>query len=243
MLTLSKNNFTKKSNNPESFQVFYYQLNIMRRLMKKVILFVCAVFLLTSVSNAQNYGKQGIWEIGGVAMFASNTIVSNGTSLDGTVSVFFANTPVYYFVMEGLAIGIVPEFASISIGQELAGSDVTLSAFGGFLSAEYVFKTGGNVYPYLEGRFGYNSVNISTGNVIIPLKTTSTQQTVGVDETISGIGFGFSGGIKVEIARGALLNFGVGYQMRTFNPDAWEGDRNGLNSIVAAAGFSVFLGR
>lgn len=207
--------------------------------MKKLILFICAAFLLTSFTNAQNYGKQGVWEIGGLAMYANTKLVANGETVDGSVGIFFANVPAYYFIMEGLMVGVIPEFVSVTVSQELAGSETTLSAFGGYVSAAYVFKTGGNVYPYLEGRFGYNSVNVTTDIALV--KSAGTQQAA-IDETLSGIGFGFSGGIKVQIARGALLNFGVGYQMRTVNPDNWEGDRNGVNVIVAMAGFSIFLG-
>ncbi|MGD8307538.1 MAG: hypothetical protein PVF17_12850 [Ignavibacteria bacterium] len=208
--------------------------------MKKLILLFCAVFLLTSFTNAQNYGKQGVWELGGMVMYANTTLVANGETVDGSVGVFFANVPAYYFIMEGLQIGIIPEFVSVSVSEELAGSETTLSAFGGYVSAAYVFKTGGNVYPFLEGRFGYNSVNVTTDIALI--KSAGTQQAA-LDETLSGIGFGFSGGIKVQIARGALLNFGVGYQMRTVNPEDYDGDRNGINVIVASAGFSIFLGR
>jgi len=175
-------------------------------------------------------------------MYANNSIVSGGETLDESVSIFFANVPVYYLVADGLQIGVIPEFVSVGVSD---GVDVTLSMFGGFFSTAYVFKTGGSVYPFIEGRIGYNSINISTtGDLGIGLEKGNSIAQEEIDETLSGIGWGFSGGIKVQLGKAALLNFGVGYQQRTTNPEENPGDlRNGLNVISVLAGFSVFLGR
>jgi len=209
--------------------------------MKKLISFFTCIFLIAAFTlNAQDFGRKGTWEIGGLVMYANNSIVAGGETLDETVSIFFANVPVYYLVTDGLQIGVVPEFVSIGVSD---GVDVTLSMFGGFFSTAYVFKTGGNVYPFIEGRIGYNSITVSSSEDIVLGKGSGIEQDV-IDETLSGIGWGFSGGIKVQLGKAALLNLGVGYQQRTANPEENTGDlRNGLNVISVLAGFSVFLGR
>lgn len=210
--------------------------------MKKFIPFLICAFVIVSVNlNAQDFGRKGIWELGGLVMYANNSIVVDGQSQDESLNFFFINVPVYYMPVDGWQIGVVPEFVSVGIGGDV---DATLSVFGAFLSTAYVFKTGGSVYPFIEGKIGYNSVNVSVGTVpnLELNKTTGIQQNE-VDETLSGIGWGFSGGIKVQIARGALINFGVGYQQRTANPENWEGGRVGLDVITVQAGFAVFLGK
>lgn len=210
--------------------------------MKKFIPFLICAFIAVSVNlSAQDFGRKGIWELGGLVMYANNSIVVDGQSQDESLNFFFINVPVYYMPVDGWQIGVVPEFVSVGIGGDV---DATLSVFGGFLSTAYVFKTGGSVYPFIEGKIGYNSVNVSVGTVpsIELSKTTEVQQNE-VDETLSGLGWGFSGGIKIQIARGALLNLGVGYQQRTANPENWEGGRVGLDVITVQAGFAVFLGK
>jgi hypothetical protein len=209
--------------------------------MKKVILFFMCIFLTATIAlNAQDFGRKGLWELGGLVMYANNNIVVDGESMDESLGFFFINVPVYYMPVDGWQIGIAPEFVSVSLGGE---ADVSLSVFGGFFSTAYVFKTGGSVYPFIEGRIGYNSINVSTGEIDLEIEKTTGVQQDQVDETLSGIGWGFSGGIKVQIARGALLNLGIGYQQRTANPEDWDGGRIGLDVITVQAGFAVFLGR
>lgn len=210
--------------------------------MKKLLSFFTCIFLVAAFTlNAQDFGRKGTWEVGGLVMYANNSIILDGESLDESISFFFVNVPVYYMVADGLQIGVVPEFVSVGLSD---GIDVSLSVFGGFFSTAYSFKTGGSVYPFLEGRIGYNSVTISVSEVPdLELEKGNAIQQDEIDETASGIAWGFSGGIKVQIARGALLNFGVGYQQRTATPEEWEGGRVGLDVITVQAGFSVFLGR
>ena len=214
--------------------------------MKKLISFFACIFLVAAFTlNAQDFGRKGTWEIGGLVMYANNTIVTDGeTEVNGvgtSVNLFFINVPVYYMVIDGLQIGIVPEFMSANVSS--GDNDLTLSLFAGFFSTAYVFNTGGSVYPFIEGRIGYNSITQSqSGNS--PLGKGSGIAQEDTDQTFSGIGWGFSGGIKVQLGKAALLNFGVGYQQRTANwEDATDDLRDGVNVISVLAGFSVFLGR
>jgi len=255
--------------------------------MKKLILLFSIVFLFTSLSNAQDYGKKGIWELGGSASFTSNSFVIDGHSdrigddpannITGieipSATTILINFPVSYFIMDGLNIGLVPEFLSANVSQESV--DITTSAYGIFFSAGYAFKTGGSVYPFINGMVGYSAANISLsadssgfGSLLGGLAKTNnaeaTNTTTSVlDETASGLGWGVTGGIKIQISKGALLTLGVGYHQRTYDPpetvtifgqEVQTGtqdqngnvqplDRTGVNSIVISLGFSVFLGK
>ncbi len=210
-------------------------------------IFLAAAFTL----NAQDYAKKGIFELGGLVMYANNTFVLDGeTEFDiGTgqaesvsINFFFVNMPLSYFVIDGLQIGVIPEYVSVGLD---VGGDVTLSTLGIYFASAYNFNLKSSVYPFIQGRFGYNHINLSASG-------DNPAETGDQDLTFSGIGWGFSGGIKIQIAKGALLSLGVGYQQRTTDPDSpadvgfpadYDLGRVGLNVIVVQAGFSVFLGR
>ena len=209
--------------------------------MKRLLTIISCILIFSASITAQDYAKKGLWDLGGLILYSNNTIVADGVTQDETVSVFFVDLPVNYFIIDGLSIGVVPEFLSVGVSD---GVDITMSAFGIYFSTAYNFNMKGSVYPFIEGRIGYNSININVKEIpeLGLAKGNATTQDA-VDETLSGIGWGFTGGIKVQIAKGALVNLGVGYQQRTINPENWEGDRNGLNVISVLAGFTVFLGK
>jgi hypothetical protein len=257
--------------------------------MNKLVLLFSTVFLLTSFTVAQNYAKKGTWEFGGSASFTSNSFVVDGESEIGgdpannvrgfeipTTTTILFNIAVGYFVVDGLQIGLVPEYLNANVGDE--SFDVTTSAYGIFFSTSYAFNTGGSVYPFLGGMVGYSAANISLdadtsglGSLLGGLgglpKTTGTQTTNTTgsifDETASGLGWGVTGGIKIQISKGALLSLAVGYHQRTYDPPETisvfgteiptgnldpDGnivplDRTGINSFVVSLGFSVFLGK
>jgi hypothetical protein len=220
--------------------------------MKKFVLLFSFIFLFSSFTiTAQDYAKKGVFELGGLVMYANNTVVAGGETdfdigggqtTDVSISFFFANVPLSYFVIDGLQIGIIPEFVSVGLDASGLNADATLSVLGIYFATAYNFNLKSSVYPFIQGRFGYNSINISSNTDPNTLLKTSQETTL--DETLSGIGWGFSGGIKVQLGKAGLLSFGAGYQQRTANPDPNEGDlRNGLNVITVQAGFSVFLGK
>jgi len=232
--------------------------------MKKLLSFFTCIFLVAAFTlNAQDYAKKGVWELGGSISYSNNSLVINGESgeMDGfeipSISTFMVNIPVYYFVVDGWQIGLVPEFVSLSSGTD--DFDFSTSAYGIFFSTSYNFKTGGSVYPFIEGRVGYSAANLSLDADIDLgefelLKGNAVQQDNMLDETLSGLGWGFSGGIKIQVGKAALINLGVGYQQRTYDPEetitvageeieVGEFDRNGINTILVSAGVSIFLGR
>ena len=223
-----------------------------------ICIFLAAVFTL----NAQDYAKKGVWELGGSISYSNNSLVIDGESgeMDGfnipSINTFMVNIPVYYFVVDGWQIGLIPEYVSLSVGSDQL-FDVSTSAYGIFFSTAYNFKTGGSVYPFIEGRVGYSAASLTLDADISGIelfKGNAIQQDNVLDETLSGLGWGFSGGIKIQVGKAALINLGAGYQQRTYDPDetitiageeipTGEFDRNGINTILVSAGVSIFLGR
>ena len=76
--------------------------------MKKLVLFFSVIFIISSITSAQDYAKKGTWELGGSASFTSNSFVVDGESGDiapgvemPTATTFLLNIPVGYFVVDG----------------------------------------------------------------------------------------------------------------------------------------------
>ena len=184
--------------------------------MKHFYKFAGIIFMLSALNLfSQDFAKKGIWELGGNISYTSLTGVSNGETSENSLSTFSLDVPVYYFVIDGLALGLIPSYANLSFGESSA------SAFDILFGLAYNITTGGAAYPYGEGRIGYN--------------TTSN------GESESGIVWAVIGGVKVQVGGNALINFGIEYSQRTLERSGYEGDRNGTNVFAIRAGFAIFL--
>jgi hypothetical protein len=182
-------------------------------------------FVLVSSLSAQ-YARKGVIELGGQISFSSTTFVSDGETLDDSQTNFSFLPQFGYFLVNNIELVLVPVFSSTSYG------DMSSSSYGILFMPTYVFKTQGNLYPYLAGMVGYNSMtseNKIGGNT--------------VESTSSGLSYGAQGGVKIQVGNSALINFGILYQMRTMEDEDWKGDRNGTNVLGIAAGVSIFLGK
>jgi hypothetical protein len=189
--------------------------------MKKCFLIFLSFITIVCLNvKAQDFGKKGVIETGGTISFSSITSVSDGETADESTTIFSLQPAIGYFIVDGFEIGLAPAFTSLSSG------DNTTSMFGIFLAPAYNFNTGGKVYPFIEGRIGYNTVNTDDGQT---------------DQTLSGLSYGGRGGIKVQLGGSSLLNLGVEYMLITLNPEDWEGDRNGVNYLAVSAGWTVFF--
>jgi hypothetical protein len=175
--------------------------------------------MVASLVFAQDFAKQGVVELGGTVSFSSSTSVNNGETADESTTNFSFTPIVGYFFIDNFELALFPRYQSTSY------ADKTSSNFAIFLMPAYHFSTGGNIYPFIAGAIGYNTY-------------TSTS-----DNTYSGISFGGLAGIKMQVAKGAIINFGVNYFMFTYNPEDWDGDRNGNNDLEISAGIGIFLGR
>jgi hypothetical protein len=183
-----------------------------------IVFFACGVSLF-----AQNFAKKGTLELGGSVGFTSTTGVSNGETADESETNFMFNPYVGYFFMNSFEVGLIPSFSTSSFG------DQSLSSFGVLLAPAYNFDLGNCWYPFIEGRIGYNTITYDPG-------------IQGVDEsTISGLEWGFRGGVKAQVGNNALVNVGVFYRNVTMDPEDWDGDRNGFNQFGIEVGVAIFL--
>ena len=187
--------------------------------MRKFVVIFISFLTVIAVSNpklyAQDYAKQGTWEVGGSISYTSNTTVSQGESSDEAFGLFLFDVPVYYFVIDGLELGIIPAYENLSFG------DNSISAFDILFGAAYNIKTKSVAYPFIEGRIGYN--------------TTSN------GDTRSGMAWAVIGGVKVQVGGNALINIGIGYSQSTLELENHEGGRSGTNTFGVRAGFIVFF--
>jgi len=190
--------------------------------MYKILSAVYLIILITCPLRAQEFGTEGVWETGGGISFASITAVVDGESVDNSLNEFKLFIPVFYFVTNGLEIGLVPSFELYSMGES------STIGFGFYPAIAYNINLESNIYPYIEGRIGYQTISTSTGSD---------------DVTLDGLGWSILGGIKTEIGGNILLNFGLGYAQQTLENESWEGERSGKNLIAFNIGISMFLGK
>jgi len=191
--------------------------------MKKFFYSFLLLFVLGSVSiNAQHFTGKGVWEFGGGVGFSSSTGVFDGESADDAFTTFTFEPYMGYFVINNLELGLIPSFQSQSMG------DISISSFGVYFAPAWNFDLQSNLFPFIEGRIGYNSATYDDGET---------------DQTLSGLAYGGRGGLKLQLGNSALVNVSIGYTMITLNPEDWDGSRNGSNDFDIMAGFTVFLGK
>ncbi len=185
--------------------------------MKHSYSIVGIIFMLSALNlNGQDFAKKGIWELGGNISYTSITGVNNGETSENSLGTFTLDVPVYYFVIDGLALGLIPSYINLSFGESSA------SAFDILFGLAYNIATNSQAYPYGEGRIGYN--------------TTSN------GDSESGIVWAVIGGVKVQVGGNALINIGIEYSQSTLERSGHEGGRNGTNVFAIRAGFAIFLG-
>jgi outer membrane protein len=191
--------------------------------MKNFFSFFFLVLLFGSITlNAQDFAKKGAIELGGSVGFSSTTAVFDGETADNALSTFLIQPYIGYFVVDNLELALVPSLVYQSIG------DFSSTAFGVFFAPAWNFDLkDSKIFPYIEGRIGYNTVNVDNGLT---------------DNTNNGIAWGARGGAKFQLGNSALVNASVGYTQFTLEPDNWEGDRVGSNVFDLMAGFTVFFG-
>jgi len=193
--------------------------------MKKLTFLFTALFVFTSLSFAQNFATKGTIEAGGGIGFSSQTGVSDGKSASESSTYFSIYPYVGYFIIDCVELGLIPSFSTSSQG------DNSTSSFGVYFAPAYNFNLKSNVFPFIEGKIGYNTSSSDDGN-------SATD-----DPTYSGLAWGFTGGVKVKIGNSALVKLAAYYDQITMNADGWSGGRNGENIFGVNAGFTIFFGR
>jgi len=195
--------------------------------MKNFFYLLTITFIVGSISlSAQNFANKGVWEFGGGIGFSSTTFVFDGESGDDALTTFMFEPYIGYFVINSLELGLIPSFETTSFG------DFSSNSFGIYFAPAWNFDLQSNVFPFIEGRIGYNT------------STTTIEDEEGdEEETLSGLAYGARGGVKVQLGNSALVNASIGYMMTTMEPDGWEGDRVGSDGFDLMVGFTVFLGK
>lgn len=191
--------------------------------MKKLYSLLAVLLAFTSLSFSQNFATKGTIEAGGSLGFSSTTNVSNGETADNSSTTFRIEPYIGYFITNGLELGIVPSFSTSSFG------DNSSTSFGGYFAPAWNFDLRSNLFPFIEGRIGYNSYDDGIS--------------ITDDPSYGGIAQGVRGGVKVKLGNSGLFNVSLSYDQMTMNPEDWDGDRNGQNVLAANAGFTVFFGR
>ncbi|MEE9450993.1 MAG: outer membrane beta-barrel protein [Ignavibacteriaceae bacterium] len=190
--------------------------------MKKLLVLIGCISLLSIISiDAQDFANEGIWEVGGGIGFNSTTGVSDGETDDESLTQFWFNPYVGYFVVDGVELGLIPTLSILSQG------DASLTSFGILFAPAYNFDLGNCWYPFIEGRVGYNTSTLDPGE--------------GDSHTDSGLEWGFRGGVKAQVGNAALVNAGLFYSQITMNHEDWDGGRNGENVFGIEVGFTVFV--
>jgi hypothetical protein len=192
--------------------------------MKKFFYLLVLTLVVGSVSlSAQNFAKKGVWELGGMIGFSSTTAIFDGESGDEALTQFTFEPYIGYFVINGLELGLIPSFSSLSQG------DASISSFDIYFAPAWNFDLQSKAFPYLEGRIGYGTATYDSGE--------------GDDETLSGLSWGARGGLKYQLGSSAIVNASLGYTQSTLNPKDWDGGRNGTNVFDVMAGFTIFFGK
>jgi hypothetical protein len=190
--------------------------------MRKITILFAALFVFTSISFSQNFATKGTIEVGGSLGFSSTTYVSDGQSSTNSLSTVKLEPYIGYFVVNSFELGFIPSFTSQNYG------DNSVSSFGIYFAPAWNFNLKSNLFPFLEGRIGYN---------------TSTSDDGTGKSTYSGLAWGLRGGVKVKVGNSALVNLALSYDQITKNPKDWSGDRNGTNVFGINAGFTIFIGK
>lgn len=185
--------------------------------MKNLSIFFVAILLICSNSLwAQDFANKEIWELGGTISFVNSTAVHNGQSSESSLSTFSLNVPVYYFIIDGLELGLIPQFQNLSSG----GSSASLFAL--LAGIAYNLKTKSAAYPFFEGQVGFNTASNGSSR--------------------SGIIWSLNAGAKIQIGSQGLARIGLFYEQRTLNSSNNEGGRNGTDTWGLNVGFAMFFG-
>lgn len=188
--------------------------------MKKSFLNIYFIVIIIIDLNAQEYATKETIEFGGSVSYTNVTSVVDGSSIGTSLNQFSLAVPLHYFPVNGFAIGFVPALDYYNMENS------SVIGLGLYLASSYNFNLESNVFPYIEGRIGYNLISTSAGE----------------DEvSLSGLGWAIIGGLKTHIGGNALLNIGIGYAQQTLETGDYEGDRSGRNIIALSAGISLFF--
>jgi hypothetical protein len=188
--------------------------------MKTLISILAFIFLSSIVVLSQDFAKKGVWELGGTVGFTGTTPVYLGKTISSEAQSIFTLSPeASYFITDNFELGLKPfSLTMLNFHSE------QITEFSFLIAPAYNFDLNNYVFPYIQPLIGYGF--ISTSN----------------DFTAGGFDYGIQAGVKIEVAKSSVLNFGLSYLMTSRTP-ADATDRYGNNIIQLIAGFSVFISK
>ena len=193
--------------------------------MRKLTLVFATLFVLTSLSFSQNFATKGTVELGGSLGFSSTTSVFDGNSGGDALSTIMLQPYIGYFVVNSFELGLIPSLISMFAGNQ------SQTNFGIYVAPAWNFDLRSNLFPFIEGKIGYNTASYDDGVSITD------------DPSSSGLAWGLRGGVKVRVGNSALVILALSYDQITMNRSGWNGGRNGQNIFGVNAGFTIFLGK
>jgi hypothetical protein len=192
--------------------------------MKRLFTILVFVLSVSIVTFSQDFAKKGMWELGGSVGFTSSTYVSADINdPNGATTTFSISPEAGYFITDNFELSLLP-FSFISSSYHTYSS----SQFNFLLAPTWNFEMHSNIYPYIQALIGYGTESFKND---VPY---------GYDYTVSGADYGFQAGIKLQVAKSSILNFGLSYLM-TNRKQSGETGRFGDNILQVMAGFSVFV--
>ena len=195
--------------------------------MKKLLLFA---FLTSSLSIFAQTEK-GTWMIQGDTNLSFSSATSE-VEFDGesqgnelsTGTVAF-KPAVNYFVVDNLAIGL--GFELLSASTEFSGLENTSATFAFMPQITYFFGTS-KTRPYLGIELGLMSQKSTTENGRF-------------ESTVSGFGYGLSGGAAIFISDNVSFNLGLEFGGASLTDTDDDRLKVNVGGFDLTAGFSIFL--
>jgi hypothetical protein len=139
----------------------------------------------------------------------------SGSKIDGdndAITVFSFEPYLGIKLSRGFELGFYPGLSSIS------GGSLSRTAYQVYFAPAYNFDAG-NVYPFIEGLVGYSDSDVG----------------------LSGMGFGGSAGLKVQIGNSSLLSVGFNYVHQNLHSSSGSSYTENVGTYQFDVGFRVFI--
>jgi hypothetical protein len=202
----------------------------------KVVVFVFLLQMLLCVSSfcqkSSLFIQKGHLEFGGNIGFTYTSYKDDENYKDQTSTNLLINPSIGYFLFDGLQIGFYPFGYTNQVDKYTYQSsysnqkrEITASASNICLFIAKYFDMNRNYYPYLQIQYG-----------IVSGKSKSNSYT----SSISGNSFDAVAGMKIEVVKNCLINFGLDYKIMSLTNNYSSGE-NKYNQIGFTSGISIWF--
>ena len=173
-------------------------------------------------SPSGGFGSAGCWEVGGEASFTSQSIPDANGGAGYTSTVLTISPFVGYFPVKGLELGLNPlsfsEYSADALGVPITNYHI-------LFAPAYNFSSKSIVHFFIEGEIGMDYEG--DGNP---------------GGSSSGISYGARTGVKIEVAKHAMLNVSLQYLTDTYNlSNSSPPETSMVYNLIIGVGFTVAL--